>query len=655
MLNPFTGEQWLQIPPDRNVIRRWTNPDIGGNHKLEWPTVPDPAHFSFVALGDTGDSEGLPPGQSPQDGVAQFMIESCAVPPKSSGAQFVVHLGDVVYMTGERRLYERNFRVPYSSLLTDDSTSSKLTFRLPFLPVPGNHDYYDLGTLAKFLSRVPIIGSGLRALSRELFSFNVPRGGSDMGASYMDAFVAKKDAITEGALKYEPGSNTKIPNRYYKYSVGIADFFALDSNTLDAPGDKTSQARIDAGVVHAELKVRSQQLHAELTKARKSMEDWRSEYRTRLSQSDEKLKQVVSLADAVSALLIEINQGVAAESQVSIPISLKLEAKNVCDIWNTTVDQLHRETHSSKIAVLIEKHDTASDKVCDLLEDIDSLFSDLKESEIPDELRNAQHRCEAALHEWALLASPAPEEISSRLKQLSEEALDVQRELADELRRMHYLPEDHDVAQLKWLDDALQESETNNPNGWRIIILHHPLYTTIGNHCEKPDVLSVRENLQAVLGQRVHLVLSGHSHAFEWFKSDLMPNTGIVVSGGGGQVTLRRSVLDPKRFERNHDRYLALRNAQVKELALAGRGPSAPDGSQGNIYHFLSVSVTQDKITVKPIGVRWVNGRFRSESPMPVYHVPRLSFGTPEWNSRLLTAIEIRRNAPPTAIWQDTP
>src|SRR3712207_4146826 len=77
------------------------------------------------------------------------------------------------------------------------------------------------------------MGPGVQALARQLFSFQIPVGGSEMGNAYMQAFV-DAEAGTKG-VPYQPGESTRLPNRYYRFRYGNADFFALDSNTLEAP------------------------------------------------------------------------------------------------------------------------------------------------------------------------------------------------------------------------------------------------------------------------------------------------------------------------------------------------------------------------------------------------------------------------------------
>jgi hypothetical protein len=44
-----------------------------------------------------------------------------------------------------------------AAVLTPGSTVDHLVFRLPFLPVPGNHDYYDPGGWGRAPARVPFL------------------------------------------------------------------------------------------------------------------------------------------------------------------------------------------------------------------------------------------------------------------------------------------------------------------------------------------------------------------------------------------------------------------------------------------------------------------------------------------------------------------
>lgn len=82
--------------------------------------------------------------------------------------------------------------------------------------------------------------------------------------------------------------------------------------------------------------------------------------------------------------------------------------------------------------------------------------------------------------------------------------------------------------QWEWLDDALASAT----NQWRIVALHHPLYSS-GRH---GSTVRARERLEPILRRHhVDLVLAGHDHHYE----RTHPQHGIthIVSGGGCKTT----------------------------------------------------------------------------------------------------------------------
>jgi hypothetical protein len=321
--------------------------------------------------------------------------------------------------------------------------------------------------------------------------------------------------------------------------------------------------------------------------------------------------------------------------------------------WTEAADDLTSSEDATARVAALHALEEASDEGCAALRAVEGCLASLPEGPQRADLLAARSQTERALQEWhaAHHAAPLPEPLCARIRSLSERALDLQRELAQERRRMRYRPDDHDAAQLRWLDEGLARSQQECPDGWRVVYLHHPIHSTIGNHCERPDVQGVRENLLGALQSRVHLLIAGHSHAFEWFRSDLLPHTGIFVTGGGGQLSLRPSVLSPRLLHRHRDRYEALRLAGVTECAVGGRGPAAEDGEDGPLYHYLRVSVTPEALVVAPIGVRRLATGYRREAPMPVYHAPELPADRPKWRSRRLEAVEIRRDGTPRPRW----
>jgi 3',5'-cyclic AMP phosphodiesterase CpdA len=87
---------------------------------------------------------------------------------------------------------------------------------------------------------------------------------------------------------------------------------------------------------------------------------------------------------------------------------------------------------------------------------------------------------------------------------------------------------DIDPPQRGWIDDALRKP----PDGWRIVVVHHPLYSDGKTHGSQVGVRSVVEPMLVKYG--VNVVFSGHDHIYERFK----PQKGITyfVSGGAGPV-----------------------------------------------------------------------------------------------------------------------
>jgi hypothetical protein len=126
-----------------------------------------------------------------------------------------------------------------------------MVFNQPFLLVPGNHDYYDLPLLYGLLVQA---AQPIRRLLQAHLDMDIGWQGSKQGNTYACAFLdylksfklpgdlerhldqhytVKTD--TGYCLRYQPGSFTRLPNRYYTFRAGGIDFFALDSNTFNEP------------------------------------------------------------------------------------------------------------------------------------------------------------------------------------------------------------------------------------------------------------------------------------------------------------------------------------------------------------------------------------------------------------------------------------
>ncbi len=208
----------------------------------------DNPEFSFLVIGDSGS--GTHRGHNPQRKIAELMH------PHHTECRFLLHTGDVIYLVGSSEYYQKNFIQPYREFLLggehpQNINYDRMVFKLPFLPVPGNHDYYDLPLLFSLFSATTL---PLRRLLLSKLDLDVRLHGSRQGDAYARAFLDYLKAIklptelaehldthyttktdTGYCLNYQPGHFTRLPNRYYTFCYGGIDFFALDSNTFNDP------------------------------------------------------------------------------------------------------------------------------------------------------------------------------------------------------------------------------------------------------------------------------------------------------------------------------------------------------------------------------------------------------------------------------------
>ncbi|MEO0769411.1 MAG: metallophosphoesterase [Cyanobacteria bacterium J06649_4] len=223
------------------------------------PTQPLP--FSFLVMGDTDSGELYPALSGPKTAASDFLeYFSQQVVAQQQDSRFCLHTGDVTYPTGSFENYLSGFLRPYRALLSQlpqspDYSSSDVVFRRPMLPVPGNHDYADVPWLKQcwqWLQRLS--AQALRKLFNTSMGPYGGQGGEGYGQTFLDdlsklssaqlsAYLVQNysgsvdapDATAKYCLSYRPGQFTRLPNRYYSFSYGGIDFFALDSNTWNMP------------------------------------------------------------------------------------------------------------------------------------------------------------------------------------------------------------------------------------------------------------------------------------------------------------------------------------------------------------------------------------------------------------------------------------
>ncbi|WP_026732893.1 metallophosphoesterase family protein [Fischerella sp. PCC 9605] len=268
----------------------------------------DEPEFSFLVVGDSGS--GAHRTHNPQRQVAKLML------PHSEECRFLLHTGDVIYLVGSSEYYQQNFIQPYREFLLGGEQPQRIAydqmvFRLPILPVPGNHDYYDLPLIFGLASLVTL---PVRKLLGSKLDLDVGWHGSRQGDAYARAFLDYLKAFmlpsdlarhldthytakteTGRCLRYEPGHFTRLPNRYYTFRYCGIDFFALDSNTFNDPPPlpATREGEADRRVLEkrrVEMEQQKQQImedSAKLNPDEPSEAEQLDDMRVKLSQIDE--------------------------------------------------------------------------------------------------------------------------------------------------------------------------------------------------------------------------------------------------------------------------------------------------------------------------------------------------------------------------------
>ena len=170
-----------------------------------------------------------------------------------------------------------------------------------------------------------------------------------------------------------------------------------------------------------------------------------------------------------------------------------------------------------------------------------------------------------------------------------------------------------DPPQLRWLETELKAAR----EAWKISYFHHPLYSSAGRHGSAVDIRLLLEPLFLKYG--VHVVFSGHDHAYERLK----PQHGIhyFVSGAGGQ--LRKGDLERSETQRpgstRISRSCSSKSTRTSCSSRWSRGPASPSTAAAFDGHRAKWHVRRDNHE-RP-GSRSRPASARAQSPQPVSRV----------------------------------
>lgn len=108
-----------------------------------------------------------------------------------------------------------------------------------------------------------------------------------------------------------------------------------------------------------------------------------------------------------------------------------------------------------------------------------------------------------------------------------------------------------DAEQVAWLKQSLSQSAAR----WKVVAMHHPLYSTSRRH--RPDTSLIQLLEPIFVEHGVDIVLAGHRHIYE----RLSPINGIqyVIDGSGGKLRKSSLIPDaPRRFAGNDQERVTL-------------------------------------------------------------------------------------------------
>ncbi|WP_138505437.1 metallophosphoesterase family protein [Nostoc sp. PA-18-2419] len=302
----------------------------------------DNPEFSFMVIGDSGTKSHSP--YHPQRKVAELMLahrEDCS---------FVLHTGDVIYVVGSQEYYSTNFIEPYREFLVGGENPKKISydrmvFNLPFLPVLGNHDYYDVPLMYRLVT-------GTTSSLRWLLGYKdieIGWHGSYQGNAYARAFMDYTAAMSSQkleshlarhytaktdrgrCLRYQPGEFTRLPNRYYTFRYGGIDFFALDSNTFNTPSPLPGTQ--EGEIYRRQLQKGRDEINKEELQILKISDGLNPAKPTEA----EKLDELSAKLDQIDEIKIDIEKQLTSEKMPAIDFEqLEWLRSRLIESWNTS-------------------------------------------------------------------------------------------------------------------------------------------------------------------------------------------------------------------------------------------------------------------------------------------------------------------------------
>ena len=135
---------------------------------------------------------------------------------------------------------------------------------------------------------------------------------------------------------------------------------------------------------------------------------------------------------------------------------------------------------------------------------------------------------------------------------------------------------DYDLSQAGWFDNSLRTSTAK----WKIVVMHHPLYSSGKAHGSS---LKLRRTIEPLLTRyKVNVVFAGHDHIYERVK----PQHGVqhFVTGAGGKLRHgnvdKKSTLTAAGYDKdNHFMLLELDEREINFKAISETGELIDSGA----------------------------------------------------------------------------